>query len=130
MKSLSNIALKTFYITIFLFSLPGILTANEILQYGYKVINIYPHDPEAFTQGLLYHEGYLYESTGNYNHSSLRKVELETGRIIQNKKIDDSLFAEGLALYKQQLIQLSWKKGTAFVYDKDSFKLIKTFDYP
>ncbi len=121
--------IKVFYPVLLYFSFSGIAFSEEVVLYDYKVINTYPHDPTAFTQGLIFNEGVLYESTGNYGHSSLRKVELETGRVIQYKKIDDKFFAEGLALFKQQLIQLSWKKGTAFVYDKDSFDLIRTFDY-
>ncbi|MFW2439855.1 MAG: glutaminyl-peptide cyclotransferase [Arenicellales bacterium] len=98
--------------------------------YDYEVVNTYPHDPTAFTQGLIFKEGYLYESTGKYGHSSLRKVELETGKLVKNKNIDDDIFAEGLTHYNQQLIQLSWKAGTAFIYDEDSFDLIKKYSYP
>ncbi|MEA1889751.1 MAG: glutaminyl-peptide cyclotransferase [Pseudomonadota bacterium] len=106
------------------------MSANKLSLYDYEVINTYPHDPKAFTQGLIFQDGYLYESTGQYGHSSLRKIELETGKIIKNKNLDDEIFAEGLTLYNQQLLQLSWKDGTAFVYDQDSFDLIRTFHYP
>ncbi len=119
-----------FYTVILFFSFYGALPAEELPLYDYKVINTYPHDPTAFTQGLIFQDGYLYESTGQYGHSSLRKVELETGVVIKNKNIDDEIFAEGLTSFNQQLVQLSWKAGTAFVYDKDSFNLIRTFDYP
>jgi len=129
MKNTGNL-LKFLLITALSFSFSEVVSANELSLYDYEVINTYPHDPSAFTQGLIFKDGYLYESTGNYGHSSLRKVELETGKIIKNKNIDDKIFAEGLTLYNQQLIQLSWKDGTAFVYDKDSFDLIRTFDYP
>ncbi|GBE09417.1 glutamine cyclotransferase [bacterium BMS3Abin11] len=122
--------IKIFYPVFLFFSFSGIASSEELLLYDYKVINTYPHDPTAFTQGLIFKEGYLYESTGKYGYSSLRKVELETGNIIKNKKIDNKIFAEGITNYKQQLIQLSWKTGTAFIYNTDSFDLIKTFNYP
>lgn len=121
--------IKIFYPVFLFFFLSGIALSDELFLYDYKVINTYPHDPTAFTQGLIFRDGALYESTGKYGHSSLRKVELETGRVLQKTKVDDYFFAEGLSLFKQQLIQLSWKAGKAFVYDKDSFNLIKTFDY-
>ena len=122
--------IKFIYPVFLFFSFSGIASSEELLLYDYKVINTYPHDPTAFTQGLIFKEGYLYESTGKYGYSSLRKVELETGNIIKNKKIDNKIFAEGLTNYKQQLIQLSWKTGTAFIYNTNSFDLIKTFNYP
>jgi len=102
------------------------LHAEEVFLYDYEVINTYPHDPGAFTQGLIFNDGYLYESTGNYGHSRLRKVELKTGVILKEKKINNDIFAEGLALFKQQLVQLSWRSGAAFIYDKGSFNLIET----
>jgi len=129
MKNTGNL-LKFFLITALSFSFSDIVSAKEFALYDYEVINTYPHDPTAFTQGLIFRDGYLYESTGNYGHSSLRKVKLETGVIIKNKNIDDEIFAEGLTSFNQQLVQLSWRAGTAFVYDKGSFNLIKTFSYP
>jgi len=129
MKNTGNL-LKFLLITALSFSFSEAVSASELSLYDYEVINTYPHDPTAFTQGLIFKDGYLYESTGNYGHSSLRKVELETGKVVKNKNIDDDIFAEGLTLYNQQLIQLSWKAGTAFIYDEDSFDLIKTFSYP
>jgi len=129
MKNTGNL-INIFYPVFLFFSFSGIASSEELLLFGYKVINTYPHDPSAFTQGLIFKEGYLYESTGNYGHSSLRKVELETGNILKNKKIDNKIFAEGLTSFNQQLVQLSWRKGTAFIYNTDSFDLIKTFSYP
>ncbi len=122
--------IKIFYPVFLFFSFSCIASSEELLLYGYKVINTYPHDPLAFTQGLIFKDGYLYESTGNYGHSSLRKVELKTGNILQNKRMENKIFAEGLTSFNQQLVQLSWKKGTAFIYSTDSFDLIKTFSYP
>ena len=106
------------------------LSESGIEEYSYKVINIYPHDPSAFTQGLLYKDGYLYESTCLYGHSSLRKVELESGKVIQKYQIADEIFAEGLATNGKQLVQLSWKAGKGFIYNADLFHLESLFEYP
>ncbi len=103
---------------------------SNIKEYSYEVVNVYPHDPEAFTQGLIFKDGYLYESTGLFGKSSLRKVELETGKVLQKKSIDRKYFSEGLATNNNQLIQLSWKAGTGFIYNADTFELTQTFNYP
>lgn len=89
----------------------------------------YPHDPQAFTQGLLFSGGQLYESTGLYGHSSLRRVELSSGTVKQTVSLGATEFGEGLALVDNRLIQLTWKSGLAHVYDLDSFALQKSFDY-
>ncbi len=91
--------------------------------------NIYPHDKKAFTQGLVYNEGYLYESTGLYGKSTLRKVDPKTGKIIKLKSIPSSLFAEGLTLVGKQLYQLTWKSGKGFIYNKDTFETEGEFTY-
>lgn len=96
----------------------------------YEVIRTYPHDPAAFTQGLLYHEGYLYESTGLYGQSSLRKVVLETGEVLQRVDLPPEFFAEGLALWEDRLIQLTWLEGTGFIYALEDFALFGQFTYP
>ena len=85
--------------------------------FGYKVVNAYPHDPEAYTQGLIYRGGFLYESTGLNGRSTLRKVKLETGEVLQQRRIDAAHFAEGLAEWKGELVQLTWQSNVAFVYD-------------
>lgn len=95
----------------------------------YEVLNIFPHDPQAFTQGLVYHEGYLYESTGLYGESSLRKVELETGEVLRKVDLSEAYFAEGLALYEDRLFQLTWREGTGFIYGLEDFSLIDQFVY-
>jgi len=97
---------------------------------SYKVLNSYPHDRNAFTQGLVIDDGILYEGTGLYGQSTIRKVELETGKILQVRKIPLDFFGEGITLFGTRIIQLTWKSNVGFVYDKDSFKLIKTFHYP
>lgn len=97
--------------------------------YGYEVVNQYPHDPEAFTQGLIYRDGVLFESTGLNGRSSLRKVQLETGKVLQRENIDKRYFAEGLTDWADRLIQLTWETNIGFVYDLSSFRQIRTFSY-
>lgn len=95
----------------------------------FEIIGKYPHDPEAFTQGLLFHDGYLFESTGLNGSSSLRKVELKTGRVLKEFDLPSQYFGEGLALWGDSLIQLTWKSGTAFQYDLHTFKQERQFRY-
>ncbi len=117
------------FTSVLFFSYSSPLPAKEIPLFSYEVINTYPHDPAAFTQGLIFKEGYLFESTGNYGHSSLRKVDLESGKVLQIRKNDAGIFAEGLTDFKAQLFQLSWKAGVAFQYGMKSFDLVKSFHY-
>jgi glutamine cyclotransferase len=99
-------------------------------KYGYKVIRTYPHDKDAFTQGLFYDNGELFEGTGQESGSTLREVELETGKVIRQHNLDDSLFGEGIALYRNRIYQVTWKSKVGFVYDKSDFKLINKIYYP
>jgi glutamine cyclotransferase len=94
-----------------------------------KIVHTYPHDPEAFTQGLLYADGFLYEATGLEGRSSLRKVELATGKVLQRLDLPGAYFGEGLALWKDKLIQLTWKSKIGFVYDRATFRQLRTFTY-
>ena len=94
-----------------------------------QVINVYPHDDTAFTQGLLWDEGYLYESTGLWGHSTLRRVDLESGEAEEVIALADDYFAEGLERVGDQLIQLTWQAGRAFVYDFETFELLDTIAY-
>jgi glutaminyl-peptide cyclotransferase len=96
----------------------------------YAVVNAFPHDPGAFTQGLLYHDGYLYESTGLYGASSLRKVELETGFVLQQITLPDIYFGEGLTLWEDTLLQLTWQEQPGFVYALEDLTLLGQFSYP
>ena len=100
-----------------------------IVLYTYEIINIYPHDATAFTQGLIYHNGFLYEGTGRYGYSSIRKVDLETGQVLQIRNLDDSYFGEGITIYGDRLIQLTYLERTGFVYDLASFDLLEEFSY-
>ncbi|MBD3171677.1 glutaminyl-peptide cyclotransferase [Candidatus Bathyarchaeota archaeon] len=87
--------------------------------YNYRVVNKYPHDSDAFTQGLVYYEDRLYEGTGLYGESSLRVTELETGEIIHSINLDSDYFGEGIAILDETLYQLTWKKGVGWIYDLD-----------
>lgn len=95
-----------------------------------RVVNVYPHDPDAFTQGLVFHKGYIYEGTGNLGQSSIRKVELKTGRVLKRQSLPAEHFGEGITICRNRLIQLTWQSHTAFVYDLQSFRLLQTFSYP
>ncbi|BAZ43115.1 hypothetical protein NIES4102_01110 [Chondrocystis sp. NIES-4102] len=97
---------------------------------GYQVVNTYPHDPTAFTQGLIYHQGELYESTGIAGQSSIRRVELPTGKVLQIHRLQDSYFGEGMTLWQDRLIQLTWVSKLGFVYDRHTFQQLQTFTYP
>ena len=97
--------------------------------YGYEVVNVYPHDRDAFTQGLLFRDGVLYESTGLNGKSSLRKVQLETGKILQQTSVEARYFAEGLTDWGSRLVQLTYQTNVAFAYDITSFKRLQTFSY-
>lgn len=97
--------------------------------YGYEVVNVYPHDREAFTQGLLFKDGVLYESTGLNGQSSLRKVQLETGKVLQQINVEARYFAEGLTDWGSRLVQLTYRTNIGFVYDMASFKRLQTFSY-
>jgi glutamine cyclotransferase len=95
----------------------------------YRVVHAYPHDPRAYTQGLLYADGHLYESTGLNGRSSLRMDDLTTGRVLQSAAVPSQYFAEGLAAWGSTLVQLTWQSHIAFVYDRFSFRLLRTFHY-
>lgn len=97
-------------------------------SYGYEVVNKYKHDSKAFTQGLMFYDGFLYESTGHYGESTLRKVELETGKVLQKYDVPEDFFAEGMTIFNDKIYQLTWQEGVAFVYDMD-FKLLKEIPY-
>lgn len=97
--------------------------------YGYKIINIYPHDPEAFTQGLLLHNGKLYESTGIKGRSTLRLVDRKTGEILESYSMPDKYFGEGIAILYGNIVQLTWRSETGFVYNLADLKPIGRFRY-
>jgi glutaminyl-peptide cyclotransferase len=94
-----------------------------------EVLNAYPHDSGSFTQGLVFHNGLLYESAGQYGDSDIRQVDIESSEIIQQTDVEAAFFAEGLALVDDRLIQITWKEQTAFIYDLETFEPLGTFDY-
>jgi glutamine cyclotransferase len=104
--------------------------AQTARQYSYEVVNTYPHDPGAFTQGLFWRDGFLYESTGLEGRSSIRKVTLETGVPEQERLIDSRYFGEGIIDWKDRLIELTWKHQIGLIYDIATFELIGEFSYP
>jgi glutamine cyclotransferase len=106
------------------------LREKAVLHYVFNVVGAYPHDRDAFTEGLVFEDGVLYESTGLYGGSSLRRVELETGRILQNYNLSNEFFGEGITIFNDKIIQLTWKEHKGFVYNKTSFELLKVFNYP
>lgn len=95
----------------------------------YEVVNTYNHDPKAFTQGLIFHNGFLYESTGERGHSSLRKVEIESGKVLQKYDVPRDIFAEGITLFNGKIYQITWEEEKAFVYDLETFKLLRELNY-
>lgn len=97
---------------------------------GYRVVKVYPHDRQAFTQGLQYVDGVLYEGTGQNGQSGIRKVKLETGEVLQHQPLDAKYFGEGITVWQNTIVQLTWQAETGFVYDKTTFKQMKTFSYP
>jgi glutamine cyclotransferase len=109
--------------------LPAVLAPMPTPVYTYTIVHTYPHDPGAFTQGLIYENDMLYEGTGLWGRSSLRKVELETGNVLQILALSNQFFGEGITIFDDRIIQLTWQSRTGFVYD-DDFELLQTFKYP
>jgi glutamine cyclotransferase len=99
-------------------------------MYTYKIVNSYPHDREAFTQGLFYEDGVLYEGTGRNGYSELRKVELQTGKVLQTYELSEEFFGEGITVYGEKIIQLTYLSNVGFVYNKETFELLREFNYP
>ncbi len=102
---------------------------NEVPVYRFEVVHVYPHDPSAFTQGLVFHDGNLLESTGQVGRSSLRRVELETGKVLQNVGVNPPYFAEGITLLKGKIYQLTWQQQLGFIYDALTFEKTGEFRY-
>ncbi len=104
--------------------------AAAVPEYSYRVVNRYPHDRTSFTQGLEYRDGFLYEGTGLNGRSVLRKERLETGEILQEVKLGQAFFGEGITVLPKQIVQLTWQTGVGFVYDRDTLHTARTFNYP
>ncbi len=130
-----------FLVTALLCLLPSVIRAEAwpslmggkqaaLPVYGYRVIHVYPHDRGAFTQGLIWRDGYLYEGTGLHGASSLRKVLLETGRVVEHRLLGRQYFGEGITEWNGRLLQLTWTSNLGFIYDRSGLKPRGTFRYP
>ena len=97
--------------------------------YSYKVVNTYQHDRRAYTQGLVYRDGVFYESAGLRGRSNLRRVEIETGTVLERRSLLPSYFAEGIAVLGDRIFQLTWTSGVGFIYDRESMQLVREFRY-
>ena len=104
-------------------------TAEKTPVYTYEIVNTFKHDPKAFTQGLIFTNGFLYESTGQEGESSLRKVELASGKVVQKHDVDDDIFAEGMTVLNDKVYQITWQDGICFVYGLSDFKQQQTLKY-
>lgn len=107
----------------------AVLAAESPARYTYRVVNTYPHDRTAYTQGLYWRDGYLYESTGQTKQSTLRRVELNTGEVVKEHKLEDKYFGEGAAYLDGKIYQLTWEHGIGFIYDAETFRQVGDFGY-
>lgn len=123
-------SLLTFFLLSSFPIVPAFGVSHAIPTESYRVVHVYPHDPTAFTQGLVFINSMLYESTGLRGQSSLRMVNLESGRVLQQHDLPEKYFGEGLTDWHSNLIQLTWQAHIGFVYDRFSFRTIRTFTYP
>lgn len=103
--------------------------STSVPTYTYEIVKTYPHDRKAFTQGLVFHDGLLYESAGEYKESTLRKVDLNTGKVLQKYDLPPEYFAEGMTILGDKIFQITWREHVAFVYDLKDFKLLKEMSY-
>jgi glutaminyl-peptide cyclotransferase len=117
----------------FAFLLPLLLAIHgcdaDTEQISFQIAATFPHDPAAYTQGLLFHDGFLFESTGQWGASTIRKVDAQSGEVVASTALDSMYFAEGLARVGSELIQLTWKAGVAFVYDLERLDVLREFQY-
>lgn len=107
----------------------SVAAAPQAKHYTYKVVEVFPHDTKAYTQGLMWLDGYIYEGTGQNGRSELRKVEPKSGRVLQNVKLPERYFGEGIAYLEGKIYQLTWTEGKAIVYDKETFRQLQSFSY-
>ena len=105
-------------------------SSKAVPQYGYEIVHVYPHDRTAFTQGLEFRGGFLYEGTGLYGQSTLRKEDLQTGKILKEILLPAQFFGEGITVLNERIVQLTWQSHLGFVYDQASFRKLKSFSYP
>ncbi len=124
------IAISLVAVSAIIFVLLNGLGNPAAVHYTFSVVSVYPHDANAFTQGLVFEDGFLYESTGLYGNSSLRRVDLDTGEVLQNVSLQAQYFGEGMAVVGDKIVQLTWQSHVGFVYNKTSFDLLQEFQYP
>lgn len=98
-------------------------------KYSYEILKVFPHDRKAYTQGLQYRDGYMYEGTGQYGESSIRKIDMKSGNILSVLSIDSQHFGEGITIFNDKIYQLTWRSGKGFIYDLNTFSLESTFSY-
>ena len=126
-------ALSFVLVAIFYFSGRTLPTPQQAAArmpvFGYQVVRVYPHDRNAFTQGLIYRDGFLYESTGLNGRSTIRKVRLETGQVLEHHALAGQYFGEGITDWEKDLLQLTWQSQVGFVYDLQTFGVTRTFTY-
>ena len=103
--------------------------SQPVPTYTFTIVNVFIHDRDAFTQGLAFENGTLFEGTGQYGRSSLRRVDLRTGRVLQVYMLSDEYFGEGIAVFRGSVVQLTWRSGRGFVYDRNSFEVMRDFTY-
>ncbi len=130
-KSLADESRPTLYTekSVLVSQAPVKTTTETVPFYTFKIVNIFPHDNNAYTQGLAFQNGVLYEGTGLRGDSSLRRVELKSGKVLKILNLPDYIFGEGITIYKDKIFQLTWESKVGFVYDKDSFTLLQKFGY-
>jgi len=121
----------TVFLSLLLLCCAGIASAQDSIPvYGYKVVHTYPHDTGAYTEGFFYLDGSFYEATGEIGHSSIRKVDINTGKVLQQADLPPPDYGEGIVAWKNRLIELTWQSHHGFIYDLRTFKRIGSFDYP
>ncbi|MDH3223609.1 MAG: glutaminyl-peptide cyclotransferase [Gemmatimonadota bacterium] len=109
--------------------LAGGCAGGDVTEYEIEVLRALPHDSTAYTQGLVFHDRHFFESTGRYGESTLRRVDMTTGSVLESRALDENLFGEGLARVGDSLVQLTWKEGTAIVYSIPGLDSIGAFEY-
>ena len=119
----------TFLAALLFQAAPAAPVAEQVPMQGYEIVRTYPHDPRAYTQGLLYLDGMLYESTGQIGESSIRKVSLADGRVLKSAVVPRPHFGEGLVNWGSQLLSITWQSGLGFRWDKESFRKLGEFRY-
>ncbi len=102
---------------------------KDLPVFTYEIVKTYKHDSKAFTQGLVFYKGFLYEGTGKEGDSQIRKIELETGKVLKKKSLSDKYFGEGITIFDDKIYQLTWREKTAFVYDAEDFNLLEEIKY-